>query len=95
MRFKKTGVLDFKSIKEILEKEGYFNIFIWKDKKGTFYPTHTHPFEEVRWIIEGEIIIANEKKEFLLKPGDRLNSPPNTPHWAKAIKDVTYVCGSK
>ncbi|WP_187646927.1 cupin domain-containing protein [Nitrosophilus labii] len=95
MRCEKTGITDVEEVKKILEDEGYFNIFVWRDTKGTFYPTHTHPYDEVRWVIEGEIVIANDEAEFLLGPGDRLNSPPNTPHWAKVISNITYVCGSK
>lgn len=95
MRYEETKITDNEIIKKILEEEGYFNIFVWSDSKGTYYPTHIHPYDEVRWVVDGKIIIANNEKEFLLKPGDRLNSPPNTPHRAKAVEDVIYVCGSK
>ncbi|WP_281951096.1 cupin domain-containing protein [Nitrosophilus kaiyonis] len=95
MRYEKSSITDIEKIKKILKKEDYFNIFVWEDKKETFYPTHTHPYEEIRWVVDGEIVIGNDEAEFLLGPGDRLISPPNTPHWAKVLKDVTYVCASR
>lgn len=90
-----TGLTDKKVIEEILQKEGFFNIFIWQDSAATTYPPHTHPHYEVRWIIDGELIIKQEGKEYHLKPGDRMESAPNILHSAFAPKDVTYICASR
>ena len=90
-----TGVIDEKKIVETLQKEGFHNIFKHKDYKGVSYPTHTHPYYEVRWILDGELVIEEGGKALHLKPGDRLESLPNTPHSAYAVTDVEYICGSK
>jgi len=91
----KTNLTDAEKIKKTLQKEGFFNIFLWSDPEGRVYPVHTHPHYEVRWIVEGVLLIVENGKEIELHPGDRLESLPNTPHSAYAKSDVTYVCGSR
>jgi quercetin dioxygenase-like cupin family protein len=90
----RTDIRDSSVASQTLREEGY-RVYLWSDEPGTFYPTHTHPDYEVRWIIEGEVIIGVGNEEFLLKPGDRIELEPNTPHWAKTDRGVVYVCGSK
>ena len=90
-----TNITNEQEIIKILEKEGYFNIFKWCDKKGTSYPIHTHPHNEVRWILNGELEIIENGVPLRLKAGDRMESVANTPHSAYAISDVCYICGSK
>jgi len=94
VKFRSTGIKDKERIYEILKKEGY-SVYEWYDAPGTYYPTHTHPNREIRWVIEGEVIIGTEGKEFVLKEGDMIELEPNTPHWAKTEKGVRYICGSK
>ncbi len=90
----RTDIKDGDEARRILEEEG-FSTYLWSDSPGTYYPTHTHPDYEVRWVIEGEVVIGAEGKEYTLKPGDRIELEPETPHWAKTEKGVTYLCGSK
>ncbi len=94
VRFESTGIKDEEKAKEILRKEGY-SVYVWEDSPGTYYPTHTHPDREVRWVVKGEVTIGVEGREITLKEGDRIELDPNTPHWAKTDKGVRYVCGSK
>jgi len=95
MKIENTDITNVSEIKQILEREGYSNIFTWCDGAGSFYDWHTHPYEEVRWVYEGEIVIGTEEGEIILKAGDRLDLPPGAKHWAKTEKGVCYVCGSK
>ncbi len=93
---KKTNLTDEREVYEILKKEGYTNLYTWSDPPGAFYDWHTHTYDEVRWILEGEILIGTEEGEFLLKPGDVMIVPAQTRHWARVgEKGVKYVCGSK
>ncbi|MCW4573511.1 Cupin domain-containing protein [Venenivibrio stagnispumantis] len=92
---RKTNITDEKEIRKILQKEGYKNIYIWEDFASTFYNWHIHNFDEVRWIIKGEIIIGTEDKEYHLKAGDMLIVPAKSRHWAKTEKGVKYICASK
>ncbi|MRI58955.1 MAG: cupin domain-containing protein [Epsilonproteobacteria bacterium] len=91
----KTDITDENLMKKTLQEEGFFNIFTWHDRAGTKYPEHTHPHYEVRWIVDGVLVIEENGKRIELHPGDRMESLPNTPHSAYCPTDVTYVCGSR
>jgi quercetin dioxygenase-like cupin family protein len=81
---------------EELQREGYTNIFLWEDKKGSYYPFHSHPYREIRVVIEGELIIEEENgARHHLKRGDRLEVTPGLRHKALAVEDCKYLCGSK
>ncbi len=90
-----TGIVDEKTIRETLEKEGYFNIFRWCDSAGTRYAEHTHPHREVRWILSGRLVIEEGDDILELGPGDRMESEAGVPHTAYAPEDVCYLCGSR
>ncbi|GAB6065171.1 hypothetical protein JCM9492_02630 [Aquifex pyrophilus] len=94
VRVERTGIKDKSEIYRILKEKGY-SVYEWYDPPGTYYPTHTHPDREVRWVIEGEVVIGTEGKEITLKEGDMIELEPGTPHWAKTEKGVRYICGSK
>jgi len=78
-----------------LQEEGYQNIFVWSDSKGTYYDWHTHPYEEIRVMLKGEMIINTKKQKFHLKPGDVLKVPAGEMHEAYVLEDCEYICGSK
>jgi len=91
---------EFPPTREIIEKrmkkEG-FSPWPWTDKAGTQYGDHQHENSEVRWIYKGKLIIGTAGETFTLNPGDRLDMPPNTIHWAKVplTGPVSYLCGEK
>jgi mannose-6-phosphate isomerase-like protein (cupin superfamily) len=89
-----TGITDEVKIRQILEEEGYFNIFKWCDTAGTHYPEHTHPHDEVRWVVSGHLQIIENGVILDLRPGDRMESQANTPHSANVPEDVCYICAS-
>jgi quercetin dioxygenase-like cupin family protein len=92
----KTGITDSQEVFKILTELGYKNLYVWSDPPETFYDWHTHPYDEVRWILRGEILIGTPEGEYLLKAGDKMEVPAGTRHWAKVGKEgVVYVCGSK
>ncbi len=95
VEIKKTGISDIQKIKQILEQEGYSNIYTWCDSEGTFYDWHTHSYDEVRWVYEGSVVIGYEGGQVELFPGDRLEIKSGTKHWAKTKTGVCYVCASK
>lgn len=94
-RVVETGITDERRIVSILEEEGYFNIFRWSDAASTSYPEHTHPHDEVRWVVSGVLEIREGKRRLRLNPGDRLESSANTPHSAYVLEDVVYICASR
>lgn len=95
MELKRGNSESYAEIVEILTREGHFNIFEWSDAPGAEYPWHTHPANEVRWILKGSILIGTETGEFILRAGDRLDVEADTRHWAKTDEGVTYVCASR
>jgi quercetin dioxygenase-like cupin family protein len=78
-----------------LEKEGYKDIFIYSDNKGTYYNWHKHPYEEVRIMLKGKMKINTKDNSFLLSAGDRLDVPAGEKHEAYVLEDCEYICGSK
>ncbi|ADU96678.1 cupin domain-containing protein [Thermovibrio ammonificans] len=92
----KTGITDKEEVFRRLREEGYTNLYVWSDSPGTFYDWHTHPFNEVRWVLSGRITMGTREGVVTLGPGDRLEVPAGTEHWAEVGPEgVTYVCGSK
>ena len=43
-------------------------------------PPHSHPHEQVSYVVSGEINLAIENKLTRLGPGDMFTVPPNLPH---------------
>jgi quercetin dioxygenase-like cupin family protein len=86
--------VDISKIIKNLEQEGYKNIFIFSDKKGTYYSWHKHHFQEVRIMLKGKMKINTKNNSYLLKSGDRLNVPAEEKHEAYVLEDCEYVCGS-
>ncbi len=89
-----TGITEKERIVAALKAEGY-SVYEWRDPAGTQYPTHIHPCDEVRWIVEGEMVLGANGQEYRFAPGDRFDVKPDTPHWARTAGGVTYICGSR
>lgn len=43
-------------------------------------PEHRHPFDEIRIVLEGEMVFNVAGNQLLLRAGDRLEIPANTKH---------------
>jgi quercetin dioxygenase-like cupin family protein len=71
----------------------------WTDAPGTVYPVQTHETLQVRWVLRGELRIGlpESGEEFVLGPGDRLDLPPNTPHWmdVNGASPAMYLTATK
>ncbi len=59
------------------------SVLEWSDAPSTIYPVHTHPFAQVRLVLSGRLRIGLPEtgEEIALGPGDRLDLPPEVPHW--------------
>ncbi len=78
-RWQATVVPSIEQIKYILETEGYDYVeesFSPQTKIGE----HRHPFTEVRYIVNGELLFNIAGNQFLLRSGDRVEIPSNTKH---------------
>lgn len=47
---------------------------------GSKYIEHRHVFSEIRWVIEGELLVNISGNQILLRQGDRIEIPANTRH---------------
>ena len=47
---------------------------------GTVIPEHRHPFDEVRMVLSGEMLLNISGNQLLLRAGDRIRIPSNTKH---------------
>jgi quercetin dioxygenase-like cupin family protein len=88
-------MIDINEAKKKLIDLGYSDLYVWQDSPGTYYDWHTHSEDEVRYILEGSIVIGTKDKVYYLKAGDILEVPAGTKHWAKTEEGVKYLCGSK
>ena len=79
-----------------LHREGY-NSYCWYDVPGTEYPKHRHEYDECLWILKGELRLTIDGENYILKEGDRLYVPAETPHHTQIPiqQGVTYLVGQK
>ena len=63
------------------------------DPPGTRYGMHKHPFDDFVVIVSGRMKLGTESHSWLLEPGDRVDIPANTSHWAEITgkKPATYL----
>ncbi len=57
-----------------------------------FVPDHRHPFDEVRMVAEGEMVLDIAGNKLLLRPGDRIVIPSNTRHSKKVQGTHRCLC---
>ena len=69
-----------------MEAEGLV-AYIEDDEPGHHYEPHTHPNDEVLVVVRGELTFGVGEQKWVLKPGDRLDLPANTWHWADNGKE--------
>ena len=51
---------------------------------------HSHTFDQVLYVTEGEGILADEKTETVVTPGTIIFIPAGEKHWHGAIKDSSF-----
>ncbi len=58
---------------------------------------HRHPFDEVRMVARGELLMNIAGNQLLLRAGDRITVPSNTRHSKKVNGDhpCTCICAKK
>jgi quercetin dioxygenase-like cupin family protein len=57
-------------------------------KKGCIVPEHSHPNEQVTYILEGALKFWIDNKEITVHAGEVLTIPPHMPHKAEAVEDT-------
>jgi quercetin dioxygenase-like cupin family protein len=97
-RWNKETPPSLEALRSALTGEG-LSVSEWTDPAGTVYPVHTHAYGEVRVILRGALRVGLPEtgEEFILGPGDRIDLPADTPHWADVdgSDPVVYLSASK
>ena len=60
-------------------------------KKGCIVPEHSHPNEQLTYILEGALKFWIDGKEIVINAGEVLTIPPNMPHKAEAVEDTVDI----
>jgi mannose-6-phosphate isomerase-like protein (cupin superfamily) len=77
-----------------LEAEGLC-VTEWRDDPNTSYLAHSHPYREVRVVLEGSMTIAVAERAVDLRPGDRMDLDPGQEHSAVVgAAGVRYIAGT-
>lgn len=80
-------------IYSLFEREG-LDCFEEILKKDSLIPEHRHPFDEVRIIVEGQLLYNVAGNKLLLRAGDKITVPSNTKHSKKVqgSMDCVSIC---
>lgn len=57
-------------------------------KKGCVVPEHSHPNEQVTYVLDGALKFWIDGREIVVGRGETLTIPPNMPHKAEALEDT-------
>jgi quercetin dioxygenase-like cupin family protein len=57
-------------------------------KKGAVVPEHSHPNEQITFVLEGALKFWIDGRELVVNSGEVLTIPPNIPHKAEALADT-------
>ncbi len=80
------------TLKAIMENSGR-PCEVVTDPPGTRYGTHKHDFDDFVVIVSGKMKLGTNAQTWVLEPGDRIDIPANTSHWAEVVgkKPVCYL----
>ena len=59
--------------------------------KGKGADIHTHPEEQLMYVLEGELEVTCEGETYRVGPGEATFNPSNAPHGVMAIEDVVAL----
>ena len=90
-RWQAPVVPDKEQLKSMFEAEGLETV------EEVFQPDtsvdwHRHPFDEVRTVVEGEILFDIAGNQLLLRPGDKIVIPSNTKHCFRIQGENRCIC---
>jgi len=90
-RWQAPMVPDEKHIMMMLEGEG---LQPYKEElpAHSHIPEHRHPFDEVRMVAKGELLLNISGNKLLLRSGDRIIIPANTKHSKNVQADKPCIC---
>jgi quercetin dioxygenase-like cupin family protein len=60
-------------------------------EKGVAVPVHSHPHEQITYIVEGQLAMEVEGQTYMLGPGDSLLVPGDVEHGGTAIERTLVI----
>jgi quercetin dioxygenase-like cupin family protein len=63
----------------------------WRIREGSSFPEHSHPHEQIAYLLEGKFELTLEGEVNILTPGSLVIIPSNVPHEGKALLDCHLV----
>jgi quercetin dioxygenase-like cupin family protein len=60
-------------------------------RKGSIVPTHTHPNEQVGYVVKGKVKMKIGEKEHLLGTGDSYYIKPDVEHGATLLEESIII----
>ena len=96
IRWNKPKKPTLEELQKMLNAEGLEHD-LYSDSPGTKYGRHKHAFDDFIVIVSGKMRIVTDAQDWVMKPGDRLNLPPNTAHSAEVVgrEEVQYLSAAK
>ena len=83
-------------LKAMLRKEG-LQCELYSDPPGMKYGRHKHDFNDFVVIVSGKMKLGADSGVWVMKPGDRVDLPAHTMHWAEVVgkEEVKYLSAAK
>lgn len=73
-------------LESLLKQEGY-EPFRMVDPPCTYYHTFAGKNREIRWVVEGQILIGLADREIILGRGDRLDLPAGMKRYLRILSE--------
>jgi quercetin dioxygenase-like cupin family protein len=70
---------------------GQSTFVVWTMKAGAVVPLHHHANEQITWITKGRAEVYSGGKKYVMKAGDVMVIPPNTPHEFVITEDTIDI----
>src|SRR6201990_2786537 len=67
------------------EREMLAQIYL---KRGALVPMHAHDSEQMTYILQGALRVVVDGEEIIVREGEVLHIPSQTPHQAEALEDT-------
>ena len=83
-------------LQNLLKREG-LAAGLFTDPAGVKYGRHKHDFDDFVVIVSGKMKLGIDGAEWVMGPGDRIDLPANTVHWAEMLgkEPVRYLSAEK
>ena len=63
----------------------------WRFEKNASLPEHSHPHEQITFVLNGELLLNIDNKEIMMYIGDVQQIRSNLPHSGKAITNCDVI----